>query len=214
VYRIGPAVRRLRYSENGIDSHPMTAIIGAYTRDGFVVAADGRRLNPTGQKITDEAQKIYMDSHPDFMFAVAWAGVRRLGTPSCGEFDFADETKRAIQQLQTSSYGSLDAFIRDVLFCVYANLMGCIGGIRVYPPKTPAEDGEIARCLFSGYFKGFPYFAACAFRHKNGDLIYPQIDFLSKLNASEIVIFSGPRSFAPIASESEVEAVERVECPA
>src|ERR1035438_6070716 len=71
-----------------------TAIARIYTQDGFVVAADGRKLNrATGVVASDEAQKIFHLGHQAGEVSCAVTGVAQLVTER-GLFDFGTKASQ------------------------------------------------------------------------------------------------------------------------
>src|ERR1017187_1690816 len=94
----GGSVVRLRPTPYCI---PMsTAISRVYTKDGFVVAADGRAQNSEdGSIISDSTQKIFLINQPNISLAYSLAGTVGI-TPEKSDnviFDFYDESRRAVE---------------------------------------------------------------------------------------------------------------------
>jgi len=85
-----------------------TAIARIYTKEGFVVAADGRRLSgKTGDIASDDVQKIFPLVRAGCNMAFSVAGVAQL-VSEIGMFDFGLETVQAA--LTIAEAGSPDNY--------------------------------------------------------------------------------------------------------
>jgi len=91
---------------------PMTAIARVYTPRGFVVAADGRKLNnQTGEIGGDEAQKVFRLSHTagEMCFSVAGVGDMLLQS---GRLDFSAVVSRSAINIATTEIRNPDDYAR------------------------------------------------------------------------------------------------------
>ena len=131
----------------GIITAPMpTAIFMIYTRDGFVIASDGKG---SGRRESDGEQKIFEASGPDWCLACGVSGAASAIDDNTGRDAFKDEYSRIINKLKLLNPPNLinyaDNFISEV-------------GAFWYPeisthPKVPRTSIKVQ---LAGYFKGQP----------------------------------------------------------
>jgi hypothetical protein len=134
-------------ARSGITIAPMpTAIVMIYTRDGFVVASDGKGSG--GRGISDGEQKIFEASGPDWCLACGVSGAASA-IDAAGQDVFKDEYAHIIDQLKLLNPQNLidyaDNFISKV-------------GAFWYPevstqPNLPRTSMKVQ---LAGYFKGQP----------------------------------------------------------
>jgi hypothetical protein len=87
-----------------------TSIISIYTREGFVVAADGRKYNTdTKRVVSDDTQKIFPIEQPGRELVYAISGTVELTEPGSAEvvFDFAKEINLVVNGLANERLDSL-----------------------------------------------------------------------------------------------------------
>jgi hypothetical protein len=132
---------------SGITIAPMsTAIVVIYTRDGFVIASDGKGSG--GRGIPDGEQKIFEASSPDWCLACGVSGAASA-IDAVGQDVFKDEYARIIDQLKLLNPQSLidyaDNFISKV-------------GAFWYPEVStqPNLSQTSMKVQLAGYFKGQP----------------------------------------------------------
>ncbi|MGA3033652.1 MAG: hypothetical protein ABSD70_10225 [Terracidiphilus sp.] len=187
----------------------MTVIVSAFVPDsGFMIAADGRRLDArTNAILTDEAKKIYAGSHPECNLVFGWAGATATDTPLCGHFDFGQQSLDFLHDKKETQYKSWKDFVSALATGLRASLIICAGGPQVYRQNIPKE-GVIAAARLVGYFQQKPVQSDVIFSHSQGWLRQPEIRHILDLTEErrpEISFFSG-----------EIEIFERtvLECPA
>lgn len=133
-----------------------TAIARIYTPEGFVVAADGRKIqSDTGAVISDSTQKIFGVEQHGRRFAYAFAGAVQL-TGVDGEtilFDFLSAVPEALEQLTTERHKSL---------WHYADSLGEILSDSLERAKEvgdgldPSTEGSETHIFLDGYYEGHP----------------------------------------------------------
>jgi hypothetical protein len=127
-----------------------TAIARIYTPEGFVIAADGRKLNgQSGEVASDEVQKIFPLHYQAGDMSCAIAGVAQFATEH-GLFDFGAEAGRAalaIAKRQASNHYEYSEFLaREIC-----------RSLEVFRPASLCSGGEqVTRLLLDGYFDGRP----------------------------------------------------------
>ncbi|HWF13841.1 MAG TPA: hypothetical protein VG272_08915, partial [Candidatus Acidoferrales bacterium] len=85
----------------------MTAIVSVYTPEGFVVGADGLRVDANGVDVTDTAVKIFPIIHPDLIGVHAWAGTTYLFSLGRPLFSFSEEADSLMKELSNAPVQSL-----------------------------------------------------------------------------------------------------------
>jgi hypothetical protein len=127
-----------------------TAIARIYTPEGFVIAADGRKLNrQSGEIASDEEQKVFRLCHHAGDMSCAIAGVAQFAREH-GLFDFgvaAGRAARAIEKRQvTNRYEYSDLLAREIC-----------RALEVFSPALLCSGTEPATSLFlDGFFGGRP----------------------------------------------------------
>lgn len=128
-----------------------TAIVRIYTHDGFVVAADGRKMNGlTGAVAGDNEQKVFQVSHPSGSMCCAFAGNVQLthkGTERVG-FDYRVETLRTAEAL---------ASIRAKSLFHYTSVLAAelIRSVRTFE-TNPYTGDDSTHIFIDGFFAGHP----------------------------------------------------------
>jgi hypothetical protein len=163
-----------------LDCVPMsTAIFRTYTREGFVIAADGRRRTADGIRIvSDEVQKIFSIDEPSRSLAYAMAGAVYIpNEKGQAAFDFATEAKKAAKTLATSGAGDLTRYAEKFSRLVNNSLLSAKNSGRIAQyPTTPAvgldngPGGTIVHLFFIGYYAGAPSWTDVRFFHLNQQL--------------------------------------------
>jgi hypothetical protein len=127
-----------------------TAIARIYTPDGFVIAADGRKLNgQTGEVANDEVQKIFPLHYQAGDMSCAIAGVAQFAR-DYGLFDFGAEAGRAAlaiaKRQARNHYEYSELLAREIC-----------RSLEVFSPASLCSGTERATRLFlDGYFDGRP----------------------------------------------------------
>jgi len=191
----------------------MTVIVSVFTPEGFVIAADGRRISAdSNETVTDEAQKIYFADHPQFCFAYGWAHATTFDTACGGRFDFDNQTQEIVTDLSKTRFQSADHFIRCLITAIYKNLVLCVGGNRLFPQDH--VSGLLAKAIFVGYFNGKPTEGQVGFRHEHGYLLRPEYGFFAE-GPHDLAILSGSEIIADrmdgVDPKTLVEAANRTE---
>jgi hypothetical protein len=110
----------------------MTAIASVYTPDGFVIGADGRRVNPDGRVESDDTRKIFGYSAANIRAVGAWSGSLTFEGRNS-----AFDVKRRPSKLQNRS--------KNKSFRVYLSMRA--GSHSIFIP-TSTSGWNIRRALF------------------------------------------------------------------
>jgi hypothetical protein len=161
-----------------------TAIIRIYTREGFVIAADGRRQNDDGTIYSDSAQKIFPVEEPGRSLAYAMAGASHIpGGVGKMPFDFIIEAQETIKDFARRRPADLHRYAEIVSRRINSHLRDAkeTGRIRKYPSAeddAPAGSAgtTIVQIHFVGYFEGRPSWTKVTLFHRNQVLASPMID--------------------------------------
>ena len=158
-----------------------TAIIVAYTENGFVVAADGRSLDsrdPT--KHDDSVQKIFPIEDAARALAFAVSGAAVIGSDAGEDFSFVAEANHGAQALRSSAWSDLEGYGREFARIINKALRKAkdTGRIAAFPTSKnlAGERGTtIARIVLAGYYSDQPSRIEVRFRHDNEGLSHPEI---------------------------------------
>jgi hypothetical protein len=140
-YKNSPCPVRFRHN----DDEMSTAIVSVYTPDGFVIGADGRRINEQSGVVDSETtQKITGFKLKRFKAAYAWSGITTVTLVDGREFDYKIASDCVLNAID-DSVGSFSNLIRRFGDGLYALLISFFG--TRFPTVTP---GDMARVLFVG----------------------------------------------------------------
>jgi hypothetical protein len=152
-----------------------TAIIRIYTHDGFVIAADGRRLNGrTGAIVGEHESKISRLLHPFGVVCCSFAGAVQLthkGTNSVG-LDFSLETAKMAEAITRERPKSLYHYADRLA----AGLCEARDGFE----SNPLNSGDRASTTYlflDGFFAGHPKRAKIEIPNgtpRKGKEVFPQ----------------------------------------
>jgi hypothetical protein len=163
-----------------------TAIVGCYTPEGFVIAADGRSLKSDDDSvISDQVQKVFPLSCVNGAFAFALSGNAVLGTDDNTEevVNLISALNRSAKRIKFRQFRSPADYVAAL--CSPVNLAvrearearkitsyPGVGGIKC----SPYEYGTtIANVLVMGYHEAHPCQIHARFFHEDQVLKDPQI---------------------------------------
>jgi hypothetical protein len=167
-------------SRSALETLMSTAIARNYTKDGFVIAADGRMLDTADMRVaTDKMQKIFPLGY-DRTLAYTCCGIARIGSTTEEKeiaFDFITAFSACAQAMSSRPYRSLQDYLGRCARKMLSDLRIAIGNRTELPgEQLPHERGAtIAEIVVDGYFKGFPSRAGIRFFHENHKLASPEV---------------------------------------
>lgn len=137
----------------------MTAIVSAFTSDGFVVGADGRSLGKDKEVVCDCSQKIFNFGRQHVSVVYAW----------CGETHVVNELNEILYDLNTITREALSSALqiadRDPFIFIQQCCQGILDNIlktsvvRKLTNSDSMPNDARARMLLNGYFDGVPFTA-------------------------------------------------------
>jgi len=168
-------------TEQLISQSMATAIMIVQTQEGFVIAADRRRMQSSLGVFIDDATKIMPIDRTKLAFAVAGAvQLTKSETSSETAFDFRDAVAMAVRTVGTSDPFSLRKYVRLSCAHVISNLehVKATESIEPYPSGSPSDPGKIMDAFFVGYYKGSPSVIHVGFKHSDQQLEKPSVNEL------------------------------------
>lgn len=165
----------------------MTAIASIYTPDGFVIGADGRRLNPDRTIESDENIKIAEYSAANLRAVGAWSGNLTFDGRN-SRFDVKAETFEIAESLREQEFPTLADYAGTIawsLFVSFREWLEHSGGI-IHPDLT-----EVARMLLLGYVADSPQAASIYLLADRGVLTEPVLRETVDPRSPDLDVFSG-----------------------
>ncbi len=162
----------------------MTAIVRTLTREGFVLAADGRNSEAIGGAvISDSVQKLFPIKTLIGSFAYSIAGTINVITDDGTEVavNLIDEVRKSAESLATQKTKNLVGYAvrlcRPVCRALEdARKLGRFSRYPSYQPSVPSERGNtIMRLCIDGFREGYPSSVAIRLFHENDRLCEPEI---------------------------------------
>jgi hypothetical protein len=170
----------------------MTALVSVYTPEGFVMGADGLRMDANGADVTDAAQKIFPIAHPNLIGHHAWAGTTSLLFLGKPQFNFSEESQDLMKELSNTPVTSLSDYVSRLGAALYQRLLASAG--PVIPNIRTATENVVVRGVFAGYVDGGAGRVQILFPHQNGVLSPPRLTEVSEAGAlSGFCIVSGSK---------------------
>jgi hypothetical protein len=148
----------------------MTALVSAYTDEGFVVGADGLRKDFYGAIVTETATKIYPTGQADFLGAYGFAGTTALEYADKSMFDILHCASNVATDLRHTRFTSAKQYVED--FCDDLADRIKTANINIALPETRKA---FLTGIFVGYSNGRPFRVQVEFVVSNGALQWPRI---------------------------------------
>ena len=132
----------------------MTAIAVIYTRDGFIIAADGRcRAQATVDDLkkyeSDEEQKIFhgMCAKRDVVFALTGWVLNPDRT-----YDLVSSTQRIIAELASTRFDSFGSYLEAIASNAGGVVSDAVNNNLVESSSSPGEGDDFAGIIVMSYF--------------------------------------------------------------
>ena len=157
-----------------------TAIVEAFTEQGFVIAADGRQLK-NDKPFNDTLQKIFPISEGRTSLAYALCGAHLLTSDDTNEpvWDLAAEMKQGIKSLLVRKSQNLLEYAQRLSMPINRHLEQAkkSGAVTEYPTQGMIDDNtsRIVVVLIDGYYNGVPSRVSVTFCHRNQTLAKPEV---------------------------------------
>jgi hypothetical protein len=153
----------------------MTAIVSVYTPDGFIVGADGLRMNSSGTVVSETAQKLFPFQSKDTQLLYSWCGTTQFyDRDGACIFDFISQSEPLLTAAILYAHADFAAFLQFVKAGLYV-LLRQSRLIKRGDSFQINLNSELARMLITGYFKGEPCMADIGIDLENGVLVPPVI---------------------------------------
>jgi hypothetical protein len=161
-----------------------SAVFIVYTKDGFVIAADGRRRKgelESAELLNDDELKIFKVENPGRSLAYALVGTIGLGNANDPNDPtpmvyLSSEIESTAKALANKRFVEPSFYVRNLCRPAHDKLLKAKeGGLIKYPVNSP-EDGfnepgtTIARLFIVGYYEGTPVCFVVRFFHREQEL--------------------------------------------
>jgi hypothetical protein len=190
----------------------MTAMVSVYTIDGFIVGADGFRMDEsTGQVKHASVQKLFSFASGEIRLIYGWCGTTQMFN-KVGEclFDFIGLSESLLTAASRYGANDLPSFLRFIQTGIYA-LMTNSKLVKGSESHSFDLNGELARLLIAGYFNGVPFFADVGVRLHDSKIVLPKIQRFCYPLQKSVDVFSGSRlayvGFETTSPENREEAL-------
>jgi hypothetical protein len=193
-----------------------TAIIVAYTPDGFIMAADGRGIDskhPT--KHDDSVQKIFAIQDAKRRLAFMVSGSAVIGSDGGEDFSFVAESNKAAEVMRLSRWRDLEGYGGEFSRIINKALRKAkaTGRIAEFPADSRPLAGErgntIARIILAGYYDGWPSRIEVRFWHDKQSLSVPNI----RLCAVEDELVWGSRRVEEVLRDTRDQRLSSYKAP-
>jgi hypothetical protein len=176
-----------------------TAVVCAYTSEGFVIGTDGRRIDSQNGSVAEEnVKKLFSINKSPSRMAFAWCGMTHIVT-SVGVLDFSEVTKDLLRDIEWNDFSEcLTAFVGQLSMA-----------LRRFEKKN---DNFVARALFVAYFHSRPYVGEISVSRDDEGFLKVEIATIGSPNEGGINVFSGCKKIAvpntPHCLEEAMDVVE------
>lgn len=163
----------------------MTALVSAFTNEGFVVGADSLRIDRHGRTVTEDAIKIYPTNHPVFVGAYGFAGNTALEYADGRILDLLILARDVADDSSRLPFKDALSYVKD--FCEdFADR------IRYSNIGVALPDGEeFCRVMFVGYHHQTPVRLQVSFSVARGILQSPRLKEMVESPVADFCIASG-----------------------
>ncbi len=155
-----------------------TAIVKVYTRDGFIIAGDGRdRSVSTGVVRSDDRQKVFPIENHDRTLAWTIQGTATRFNADTGEayLDIVGTCKKLIEDMaDRKSRHDLNWYASKLKTPIREALQS---SVEICGPFTDIKSARVFICQISlfGYYRGIASESCILFTHENDKVLNPQI---------------------------------------
>lgn len=175
-----------------------TAIVRAYTEDGFVVASDGLVRGSDDGKILHFAKQKIFSFGGARSLAFSFTGSIELGTRHRAGvvFDFIAAVSAAVQSRSATRHRTLTGYAQRISRIVHDSLKTAQLADNIPFTSDPSETHAgmagftIATVLIDGYLLGTPSRAEIRFSHNDQQLADPEV--FSTPITTQLLIYGSP----------------------
>jgi hypothetical protein len=164
----------------------VTAIVVIHTSEGFIIGADGRRMDSVTKTIEIEnARKVFLFESGAIRLSYAWTGTTQAFGTGGPVYDLLAATKEVLPLVASGSKDFVP-FLSE--FCKALST-------RLPLQMTNMPKEELARVILVGYFQGKSFSAQIQVLYPLSFLmVYPEVQFPAQYQKT---IFSGAESIFP-----------------
>lgn len=163
----------------------MTAIVSAYTKEGFVVGADSLRMDMHGQVVTENAIKIFETQHPDFLGAYGFSGYTAFEFADARPMlDLLESAKLIASELANLNFKGAHEYVKHFCNNLAAKIEAGSTGIAL-------PDDFRLYGMFVGYANGRAVYMRVEFSAVAGYLLPPRLTELLENPVDRFCISSG-----------------------
>ncbi len=144
----------------------MTAIISAFTKNGFIIGADGRTLGKDDKIVCESTQKNFHFKYRRINVAYMWCGtVRHMDEAGAISLDLDAITRETLDLAARTSKLNFANFIQECCEGIYDGICRSPGVKKLN--NSTGEDDSRARMLVNGFFGGVAFSAEFYLRDKD-----------------------------------------------
>ena len=173
------------FASFGYHTSDMTALLSAYTKEGFIVGADTLRKDKFGRIVTESAVKIHATGHRDFVGAYGLAGYTAMefidGRPMLNILECANGVASELTDIR---FNSAQEYVEYSCDNLAAKIRAESSGIAL------PNDFKL-RGMFVGYNNGRAFCLQIDFPASNGYLLRPRLAELWENPVDRFCILSG-----------------------
>jgi hypothetical protein len=163
-----------------------TAILRFYTKEGFVIAADGFARDRETGETREDAQKLFLVNAPSRKFVYGLTGTGRINDPteSYVAIDLLNVCAKGVVALADKKPTDLLVYAKKIAGQLQRELENTknAGKISRYPPFPDPEEPTqrlVAKLFFWGYYNGTASRAVVKIAHRDESFLPLQSDGIS-----------------------------------
>jgi hypothetical protein len=180
--------RHLFPTRTDVKSGGMTAIASVFTKNCFLIGADGREQRGTGEFRSDMVRKIFRAEAQNVLALYAWANTVRITATASYWFDFKTQSKLVENQLHSETFQSLSEYGFRFAIEIYRQIAIWAANIGA---KSRYDDGLFAKIVFVAFVDKKPAIVEVEMHSKDGDLQPPFVSYTTTKLDSNLRVFVG-----------------------
>jgi hypothetical protein len=169
----------------------MTAIASIYTPEGFVIGADGRRIDESRGIVSDSEIKIFGGGAANVRIIFGWTGCSRMQVKS-DIFDFKSRSLELMEQFKNQEFNTLADFITAFSLKFYEQLITWVSGCGYQFRQV--DNPTWSRLQMVGFVNGSPALAEAHFPFLRGLPMKPGLVQMLEEPTNHFKMFAGKTS--------------------
>jgi hypothetical protein len=149
----------------------MTALILGYTREGFIIGADGKGNYPN-MKPKFGLRKIFEGHNKANFFAYSLTGLTLFKRHGC-KCNFVDDSQAIVTDHRDRLYQTADDYINAIARELKCKMQAARGYTHNDFQTTENETDKgflVSRLTFAGYFNALPFLKTAVIRHRDQNI--------------------------------------------